>query len=141
MAERVLIVDDNMMMRQILSAQLIALGFTNVCKAVNGVDAMNQLLGAIEQNDPFRIILLDWNMPEMNGYDFLQQCRQDKRFDRTAIVMVAAEGEQQNIVKALETGATSYLVKPYVIDALDEKMKQVAQWLDKANASGQSAHA
>jgi CheY-like chemotaxis protein len=100
MTERVLIVDDNIMMRQILSTQLGVLGYTNISKAVNGLDAMNQLNESFEQNNPFHIILLDWSMPEMDGFDFLKKCREDKRFSRTAIVMIAAEGEQQNILKA-----------------------------------------
>jgi two-component system chemotaxis response regulator CheY len=142
MTTRILIVDDNLMMRQMLSTQLGTMGYTNVSKAVNGLDAMDQLIESHEKGDPFHIVLLDWNMPEMDGLDFLRVCRGDKRFTQTAIVMIAAEGEQQNIVKALEIGATSYLVKPYAPDAFEEKIKQVLEWRKTAPASsGKATHA
>lgn len=131
MAERLLIVDDNMMMRHMLMTQLNALGCTDISKAVNGSDAMNQLNEAHEKGNPFHIVLLDWNMPEMNGLDFLKKCRGEKHFSKTAIVMITAESEQQNIFKALDSGATSFLTKPYNLEALEEKMKQVREWLRK----------
>jgi len=141
MTTRILIVDDNMMMRQILSAQLGTMGYTNISKAVNGVDALNQLQEAHAKNDPFEIILLDWSMPEMDGFNFLKKCRADKRFEHTAILMIAAEGEQQNIVRALEAGATSYLVKPFAPEVFEEKIKKILQCLKPPASSGQTAHA
>lgn len=136
MNKRVLIVDDNMMMREMLSAQLKSIGYTDVCKAVNGIDAMTQLLDSHEKGSLFDIVLLDWSMPEMDGIDFLNRCRSDDRFVNTAIVMVSAEGEQKNIVKAMEAGATSYLVKPFSPQVLQEKITQIADWMrsDKAAA-------
>jgi two-component system, chemotaxis family, chemotaxis protein CheY len=139
---RMLIVDDNMMMRQMLAAQVGAMGYTDISKAVHGVDAMSQLIDSHEKGTPFDLLLLDWNMPEMNGLDFLIKARNDKRFDKTAIVMITAEGEQQSIVKALEAGATSYLVKPFTPQALQEKIAQVVKWLDTTrNGTQAKTHA
>jgi two-component system chemotaxis response regulator CheY len=132
MNKRMLIVDDNMMMRQMLAAQLNAMGFTDVCKAANGVDAMNQLLDSYTKHKLFDMVLLDWSMPEMNGMDFLIKCRNDKRFASTAIIMITAEGEQLSIMRALEAGATSYLVKPFSPEIFQEKITQVMEWVRTA---------
>ncbi|MGB9151703.1 MAG: response regulator [Alphaproteobacteria bacterium] len=131
MVNRVLIVDDNMMMRQLLASQLGALGYKGVSKAVNGVDAMNQLIDSAENDNPFDLVLLDWSMPEMNGLDFLVKCRDDERFAKTAIIMITSESEQANMMKALEAGATSYLIKPFSPPALQEKIKEVTAWIAK----------
>ena len=138
MVERVLIVDDSVMMRQLLDSQLGVLGYKNVCKAVNGVDAMSQLLDSVEKGNPFDMVLLDWGMPEMDGLSFLVKCRDDKRFAKIAIVMVTSESEQANITKALEAGATSYLVKPFSPQGLQEKIREVAEWLDQGQGQSQS---
>src|ERR1700753_4337557 len=122
---RLLVVDDSMVIRQMLAQQLATIGYTDIAKAVNGLDALSQMMDAADKRAAFDIVLLDWTMPSMNGYDFLVKCRADKRFAKTAIVMVTAEREEENMVKALEAGATSYLVKPYSSQALEDKMKHV----------------
>ncbi len=138
MSVRILVVDDNLMMRQMLASQLNAMDYKDVSKAVHGVDAMSQLIDSHAKGNPFDLVLLDWSMPEMNGLDFLVKCRNDNRFAKTAIVMITSESEKQNIVKALESGATSYLTKPFSPPVLQEKIRQVVEWLGSAKADAQA---
>ena len=135
---RILIVDDNLMMRHVLNTQLNALGHQKVSKAVSCAEALSQIADSVHANDGFDLILLDWSMPEMNGLDFLKKCRGDKFFDQIAIVMVTAESEEESIMQAIEAGATSYLVKPLELNMLKEKLELVSDWLERVNPSRQS---
>ena len=139
MTNRILIADDNLLVRQMLAQQLEAIGYPNSAKAVNGADAFNQLVEAHEKGTPFRIVVIDWMMPIMNGLDFLTKCRADPRFSKTAIVMVSAECEDHNILKSLEAGATCYLGKPYTVPLLEEKIKQAEQWLKSIESGSKVA--
>jgi two-component system chemotaxis response regulator CheY len=127
---RILIVDDNMMMRRLIISQLTSLGFQVIEKASSASEALSHLEGNIATGTPFSIVLLDWNMPEMSGLDFLKVCRSQKQFDNTAIVMLTAESEQRNVVAALKSGATSYITKPLTLDTLVGKMKQIIVWVE-----------
>jgi CheY-like chemotaxis protein len=75
----------------------------------------------------------------MSGLDVLQKCRADARLKNVAIVMLTAEREQKNILLCLESGATSYLVKPVPMDAMQKNMSRVMQWREKQGASPKPA--
>lgn len=128
---RILVVDDNMMIRQMVTAQLNKLGYTDIEKAVNGADAFAKLEAAYANGKPFSITFLDWNMPELNGFEVLRKCRMDARFMPMPIIMLSAESEQRNILQALKAGATSYIIKPLTPEILEKKMAQVVQLLAK----------
>lgn len=128
---RILVVDDNMMIRQMVTAQLNKLGYTDIEKAVNGADAFAKLEAAYANGKPFNITFLDWNMPELNGFEVLRKCRMDARFMPMPIIMLSAESEQRNILQALKAGATSYIIKPLTPEILEKKMAQVVQLLVK----------
>jgi len=68
------------------------------------------------------IALLDWNMPEMNGFEFLERVRKDSEFADLRVMMVTTESEMSQVAKALEAGASEYLMKPFTKEALLEKL-------------------
>jgi two-component system chemotaxis response regulator CheY len=74
-------------------------------------------------SQPFNIILMDWNMPNMLGIDAVKAIRQAGV--KTPILMVTTEGERQNVITAIQAGANSYLVKPFTGDDLRERIEQI----------------
>ncbi len=139
---RVLVVDDNMMIRQLVTSQLTTLGFKDIDKSINGVEAFTKLEEAHNSGRPYAIALLDWNMPEMNGLDFLKKCRADSRFTGLSIIMLTAESEQRNIMIALKAGATSYIIKPLTVEILEKKINQVVEFMTRDTGRvGGSLHA
>ena len=114
---KALVVDDSKAIRSIIIKHLTALGF-DVVEADSGVDALVQLkkMGGAD------IALLDWNMPEMDGFEFLRRVREDAEFSDLRVMMVTTESEMSQVTKALEAGANEYLMKPFTKEALLEKL-------------------
>ncbi len=112
-----LVVDDSRAIRAILGKHLAALGFA-VQEAGSGLEALTALsrLGGAD------VVLLDWNMPEMDGFEFLRRVRADAEFEDVPIVMVTTESEMAQVARALEAGANEYLMKPFTREALLEKL-------------------
>jgi two-component system chemotaxis response regulator CheY len=86
--------------------------------AENGVEGLNQLQG----HPGVRLALVDWNMPEMNGYEFVCAVRKDPAFDGVMLMMVTTETEMSQVVKALEAGANEYVMKPFTKEVIAEKL-------------------
>lgn len=114
---RALIVDDSRAMRLILGRIMGELGFETV-EAPNGKEALDRLAGGRELD----VALVDWNMPEMNGYDFLCALRASHSHAAVPVIMVTTETETSQIVRALEAGANEYVMKPFTKDVIREKL-------------------
>lgn len=115
---RAIVIDDSRAIRSILGGILREIGF-EVSEAVNGRDALMQL----KANEPPDVAMLDWNMPEMNGFDLLQRVRANRAFDGMRIVMVTTETEMSQMVRALEAGANEYVMKPFTRDVIRDKLQ------------------
>jgi two-component system chemotaxis response regulator CheY len=115
---RALVVDDSSTMRAILRISLKKKGF-EVLEAKNGVDA----LAVLAKSEPVEVMLVDWNMPEMNGFDLLSRVRQDHRYDKTKIMMVTTETGMSEMSNALSAGANEYIMKPFTSDIVGEKLQ------------------
>lgn len=114
---RALIVDDSRAMRAVIGKMVSEMGITTTF-AANGRDAIEQL-NALGKPD---VALVDWNMPEMNGLEFLVAVRADPRYADLPLVMVTTETEMGQVVKALEHGANEYVMKPFTADILRDKL-------------------
>ena len=114
---RALIVDDSRATRTIIKRMLTDVGF-EVVEATDGVDALRRL-NEIGQAD---VLLVDWNMPEMNGYDLICAIRGDRRYDKVPLMMVTSETEMGQMAKALEAGANEYVMKPFTKEVIAEKL-------------------
>ena len=117
---KAMVIDDSRAIRMILSGILGELGY-EVKQAVNGKDALAQA----EQNPDLQLFLVDWNMPEMNGLEFVQHLRKDARFAATPLMMVTTETEMHQVMKALEAGANEYVMKPFTRDMIEEKLRMI----------------
>lgn len=114
---RALIVDDSRATRTIIKRMLIDVGF-EVFEAADGLDALRRLK-EIGQAD---VLLVDWNMPEMNGYELVCALRGDPQYDEVPLMMVTSETELAQMAKALEAGANEYVMKPFTKEVITEKL-------------------
>lgn len=115
---RALIVDDSRFVRGYLRGLLEGKGIE--CEeAGDGQAGMDRLA----EGAPFDLALVDWNMPIMNGLEMLKSLR-EKGYE-TKVVMVTTEAENDFIIRALDAGADEYLMKPFDVEALDEKLSMV----------------
>lgn len=114
---RVLIVDDSRAIRVMIGRIMRELGF-EPCEAANGREA----LAVLESTGVPELALVDWNMPEMNGLEFVEAARARPECAGMRIVMVTTETEMAQMVRALEAGADEYVMKPFTADVLREKL-------------------
>lgn len=117
---KVLVVDDFATMRRIVKNILKQIGFSNIIEAEDGKSALKLL-----QNDSFDLIMCDWNMPEMPGIDLLTKIRADEQLKKIPFVMVTAEAQKNNILDAVKAGVSSYIVKPFTAETVDQKLKKI----------------
>jgi two-component system, chemotaxis family, chemotaxis protein CheY len=113
-----LVVEDSTTIRMILRKFLGKLGF-DVVEAGNGREGLDRLR-EMTQTD---VVLVDWNMPEMNGIDFVRAVRADHGYDVLPLVMVTTNSELENVAEALSAGANEYVMKPFTLDMIREKME------------------
>lgn len=113
-----IVVDDSRATRAILTRILEELGF-DCLQAAHGQDALDQL-GAAADVD---LALVDWNMPVMDGLEFVRQVRSQPAFSGMKIVMVTTEGDTDHLVRALEAGADEYAMKPFTPSVIREKLQ------------------
>ena len=116
----VLIVDDFATMRRILKNIMKQIGFSNIVEAENGKNALKLL-----KSEPIDLVLCDWNMPEMAGIDLLNAVRGDDQLKAMPFVMVTAEAQKENILEAVKAGVSSYIVKPFTAETVEEKLNKV----------------
>jgi len=103
----------------ILAKTLRDLGY-EVREAANGREALEVMEA---EKTAVRLVLVDWNMPEVNGLDLLRQLRRDPELSSVVVVMVTTETEIDQMVTALEAGANEYVMKPFTKDILVEKLQ------------------
>jgi two-component system chemotaxis response regulator CheY len=115
-----LIVDDSTTMRMILKAYLQKMGFT-VTEAINGLDALVKLR-AMGKAD---VVLVDWNMPEMDGLDFVKAVRAEISYATLPLMMVTTNSEREHVARALEAGANEYVMKPFTGAMIREKLEML----------------
>ena len=115
---RAIVIDDSRAMRMILKRIVAKVGFDTV-EAENGQEALDRIAGLAEVPE---LALVDWNMPVMNGLEFVSVVRADPRMRARTLVMVTTESEQSQIVRALAAGAHEYVIKPFTEGAMIEKL-------------------
>jgi two-component system chemotaxis response regulator CheY len=115
-----LVIDDSRAIRSILGKILKGIGF-ETSEAQHGREALD----VIKKNGRPDLALVDWNMPEMNGYEFISAVRSDHALDEMRLIMVTTETEMSQVVKALEAGANEYVMKPFTSETILEKLRLV----------------
>lgn len=117
----ILVVDDSRIMRNIVKNTFMEMKIPcQFLEAANGVEALQQL-----QLNSVNLILLDWNMPELSGIDFLKQVRAIKQYKDLPIIMITSESAKYNVIEALKNGATDYIIKPINEKSFKEKLSKI----------------
>ena len=118
---KAMVIDDSRSIRMILGKMLTELGY-QVAQAANGKEALT----AVEQDaELFSLILVDWNMPEMNGLEFVKNFRANDRFSSVPLVMVTTETELSQVEHALAAGANEYVMKPFTKEVISDKLRMI----------------
>src|SRR5277367_4159861 len=104
----VLVVDDYSTMVRIIRNLLRQLGFADVDDASDGASAL-----AMMHSKRYGLVISDWNMEPMTGYDFLKEVRSNPNIERTPFIMVTAESKTENVIAAKKAGVNNYIVKPF----------------------------
>jgi two-component system, chemotaxis family, chemotaxis protein CheY len=115
--KQALVIDDSRVMRTILTRLLTGLDFT-VVQAGDGAEAMQLLEDGVEPD----VVLVDWNMPVMDGLTFIKRCRANPDYRDLVLMMVTTESEQSQIVRAMAAGAHEYVIKPFTEADIAEKL-------------------
>ena len=114
----ILSVDDSQTMRNIIGSTVELLGY-RFLEAENGIDALKVLA---THDGGVALILLDWNMPEMDGITFLAAVKADERYKSIPVIMVTTEDERFRIIEAVRAGAKQYVTKPFTQEILVAKI-------------------
>ncbi|NBO91510.1 MAG: response regulator [Planctomycetia bacterium] len=114
---RVLIIDDSRSVRLIVGGYLRDEGMQTV-EAADGQAGLEQL----RHNPDVRLVLVDWNMPVMDGLSFIKAVRAEPAYRSLKIIMATSESEQSQVIRALDAGANEYLMKPFTKDVLIAKL-------------------
>jgi len=115
---KVLVVDDMLTMRRIVTKILKEMGFTDISEAIDGQDAWEKT-----KTGGYGLIISDWNMPNCSGLEFLKRVRADQQLAKTPFLLVTAEAEQQQVVDAIKSGVDQYIVKPFTPQGLKSKLE------------------
>ena len=116
----VLVVDDYKTMIRIIRNLLKQLGFEDVDEAADGTEALGK-----RKERRYGLVISDWNMEPMTGYELLKQVRSDSSLSKTPFIMVTAESKTENVIAAKKAGVNNYIVKPFNAPTLKSKIEAV----------------
>jgi two-component system chemotaxis response regulator CheY len=116
----ILVVDDYNTMIRIICNLLKQLGFQNVDNATDGSAALAKL-----RAERYGLVISDWNMEPMSGYDLLKELRADPAIGNTPFIMITAESKTENVIAAKRAGVNNYIVKPFNAETLHSKIAAV----------------
>ncbi|MBO8151475.1 MAG: two-component system response regulator [Candidatus Neomarinimicrobiota bacterium] len=120
MSAKILVVDDSPTMRRIIINALNKIGYSDIGEASNGKEALDTL-----RSEEYKLILTDWNMPEMTGEQFVRELMQDEKLKSIPVIMVTTRGMKEDVITAVKLGVRGYIVKPFTPEVLKEKIEEV----------------
>jgi two-component system, chemotaxis family, chemotaxis protein CheY len=119
---RVLVVDDSKAVCLNLRSFLKELGFANVDMAEDGLVALEKLRA---DSQSYGLIISDWRMERMNGYELLKAVREDVKIKHIPFIMITAQNAPENVVLAKKAGVNNYIIKPFTVATLKQRMEAV----------------
>ena len=120
MSMPILVVDDYNTMIRIIRNLLKQLGFEDIDDACDGSAALNKM-----REKKYGLVITDWNMEPMTGYELLKEVRADPSLAKTPFIMVTAESKTENVIAAKKAGVSNYIVKPFNAQTLKTKIEAV----------------
>ncbi|MCC7293792.1 MAG: response regulator [Phycisphaerales bacterium] len=122
---KVMLVDDSRTIRNIQRNVLSQLGYTDIVEAGDGVEALARMAEGMPE-----LMLIDWNMPNMDGITLVRKIRETNK--TIPLIMVTTEAEKTRVIEAIKAGVNNYCIKPFTVESLGEKINQT---LGKATAA------
>ena len=119
---KILVVDDSPTMRKIIIGQLNQSGYYDTGEAEDGLDGLDELSTGV-----YHFILTDWNMPNMDGLQFITELRSRPEYASIPILVVTTRNAKEDVITAIKSGANNYVVKPFGPTQLSEKIEKVLQ--------------
>jgi two-component system chemotaxis response regulator CheY len=116
-----LVVDDYASMRSVVIEVLKRAGFTEIYQAANGQMALAKVL----EHKKIGLIVSDWYMPEMDGLTLLQALKANPKTAHIPVLMITAEGQRENVLDAMQSGAAGYIVKPFAPSELQKRLENM----------------
>lgn len=126
----VLVLDDHLIIRQAVEKNLRGMGFAKIDTAADANEAQAKI-----DAKKYDLMFVDWLLPGKSGYALMQECRQDRKFDDVAFVMVTSENDKHHMIEAIKAGATAYIIKPVTPVTFQEKVTKVLEWIEKRKTS------
>jgi two-component system chemotaxis response regulator CheY len=126
---RFLVIDDSVTMRRIIANILVRLGYPDVLHASNGREALDRLAA-----EPVDVVITDWYMPELSGLDFVKTVRSSPATRHIPIVIVTANAASDDIHDALELGVKSYILKPFTVETMKDKIGALISQIEMGGA-------
>jgi two-component system chemotaxis response regulator CheY len=114
---KILLIDDSKTMRNIQKSVLTQLGYSTIEEACDGQDGLSKVAAFAPD-----LILVDWNMPNMNGLDFVKAFRGTNK--ATPVIMVTTESEKSRVIEAIKAGVNNYVIKPFTPDLLSQRINE-----------------
>lgn len=115
-----LVVDDQQTIRSLVRSGLQELGVRNMHEASDGEDGLRQML-----TRPFQLVISDYNMPKLDGLGLLRAVRSHPPISKTAFIMLTGRADKDLVQRAVQFGVNNYLVKPFTVATLREKIEAV----------------
>lgn len=129
---KILVVEDTVAIREIIVSVLKNIGFKNLSEVEDVPQALKALTDATDHHECFELIISDWKMPGLTGMDLLNSVRRKTEWSKIPFVFLTSESRQDQIVRAIQAGASNYILKPIIEDTLREKLKRTWDQLQKA---------
>jgi two-component system, chemotaxis family, chemotaxis protein CheY len=119
-AIKVLVVDDQLTMRALIRSALQEIGFRDIADAGDGEEGLRSL-----QKRPAHLVISDFNMPKVDGLEFLRSVRGNEATRKTAFIMLTGRADKELVVRAMQYGVNNYITKPFSSGSLKQKIEGV----------------
>lgn len=126
-AKKIMVVEDEQLMRMIIRQILKQLGFIHVKEVFNGDQAVTEL-----RRERYDLVVTDLNMPGLSGIELLKIIRNDSALYNLPVLVITADGGQDKIQEAVQAGAQGYIVKPFTAEAFEKKLAQIFPHLSQS---------
>jgi two-component system chemotaxis response regulator CheY len=124
---KILIVDDISTVRSMIRTQLKSLGLENVSDAIDGQEGYELLEKSEKSGQKFELIISDWNMPKMNGFELLKKLRGSKSWKNIPFLLLTSESDASRMTEAIVAGVSQFIYKPFSADQFADKVNQTWQ--------------
>ncbi len=119
---RILLVDPNSNIRMATRQMFNKIGFKNIKECDGAESAIKMLESAVSENENFEFIVLEWDLPKMSGLDFIKHLRADEHYANVPMLLATGDAEQNTIVSAAKAGVNNFMVKPFSLNMVQEKI-------------------